>query len=109
MDQKPDLPYAGKRGTPERVKRGVTHQGQKAVKRQIKNFTGLDAPYEAPDAPDTWLKTVAGAKSCGLSGIEARLRPNQSSPLAKLTCQRSEMDRKRPARDMRVVSSSLAP
>jgi bifunctional enzyme CysN/CysC len=30
----------------------------KAAKRQIKNFTGFDSPYEAPEAPDVWLKTV---------------------------------------------------
>ena len=30
----------------------------KAARRQIKNFTGLDSPYETPEAPDVWLKTV---------------------------------------------------
>jgi len=30
----------------------------KAAKRQIRNFTGFDSPYEAPEAPDVWLKTV---------------------------------------------------
>lgn len=30
---------------------------KKARAGKIKNFTGLDAPYEAPDAPEVWLKT----------------------------------------------------
>jgi adenylylsulfate kinase len=31
---------------------------KKARAGQIKNFTGLDSPYEAPDAPDLTLKTA---------------------------------------------------
>jgi bifunctional enzyme CysN/CysC len=26
----------------------------------IKNFTGVDAPYEAPERPEVWLKTLSG-------------------------------------------------
>lgn len=33
----------------------------KAAQRQIKNFTGFDSPYEAPETPDVWLKTVGRA------------------------------------------------
>jgi bifunctional enzyme CysN/CysC len=30
----------------------------KAKAGTIKNFTGIDAPYEAPETPEVWLKTV---------------------------------------------------
>ena len=30
----------------------------KVTQQKIKNFTGIDAPYEAPETPDVWLKTV---------------------------------------------------
>jgi bifunctional enzyme CysN/CysC len=30
----------------------------KAAKGQIKNLTGFDSPYEPPEAPDIWLKTI---------------------------------------------------
>ena len=33
----------------------------KARRGELKNFTGIDSPYEAPEAPEVWLKTTASA------------------------------------------------
>ena len=33
----------------------------KARPGKIKNFTGVDAPYESPDAPEVHLRTVGNA------------------------------------------------
>ncbi len=34
---------------------------KRALKGEIKNFTGVDQPYEAPDAPELTLDTVGAA------------------------------------------------
>jgi len=31
---------------------------KKALAGQIKNFTGVDQPYEPPEAPEIWLDTT---------------------------------------------------
>jgi bifunctional enzyme CysN/CysC len=42
----------------ECARRDVKGLYAKALRGEIKNFTGVDSPYEAPDAPDIHLKTA---------------------------------------------------
>jgi adenylyl-sulfate kinase len=42
----------------ECVKRDPKGLYKKALNGEIKNFTGLDSPYEAPDNPDIHIKTL---------------------------------------------------
>jgi bifunctional enzyme CysN/CysC len=47
----------------ERDPKGLYH---KALEGEIKHFTGIDSPYEAPEAPELTLKTV-GNEAAGLA------------------------------------------
>lgn len=47
----------------------------KARKGEIMNFTGIDAPYEAPESPDLEIKTVKKDVDTCVSEILAYLRP----------------------------------
>lgn len=47
---------------------------KKALRHEIKNFTGLDAPYEAPEHPDIHLKTEDAAPSALIEFVEKILR-----------------------------------
>ena len=46
----------------------------KALKGEIKNFTGVDSPYETPEKADIHVKTVARAPEDLVDEIEAWLR-----------------------------------
>ena len=39
----------------------------------IKNFTGVDAPYEAPENPEVWLKTLAATPEQAAEAVAERL------------------------------------
>ena len=47
---------------------------EKAKSGAIKNFTGIDSPYEAPEKPELTLKTVTGAPEAHAQAIVAYLR-----------------------------------
>jgi bifunctional enzyme CysN/CysC len=47
---------------------------QRADAGQIKNFTGIDAPYEAPDAPEMHLRTLEASAEVLAERIVADLR-----------------------------------
>jgi bifunctional enzyme CysN/CysC len=47
---------------------------EKAKAGKIKNFTGIDSPYEAPQAPELTLKTVESTPEAQAEGIVKYLR-----------------------------------
>jgi len=46
----------------------------RALKDEIKNFTGIDSPYEAPEAPDVHLKTSGRSAEDLVAELEGWLR-----------------------------------
>ncbi|HMF66719.1 MAG TPA: sulfate adenylyltransferase subunit CysN [Phyllobacterium sp.] len=48
----------------------------KALRGEIKNFTGVDSPYEAPDSPELHLKTVGRTTEELASEVEKLLSDN---------------------------------
>jgi bifunctional enzyme CysN/CysC len=42
----------------EAERRDVKGLYKKARAGQLKNFTGVDSPYEAPEAPELWIDTT---------------------------------------------------
>ena len=49
---------------------------KKALKGEIKNFTGLDSPYEAPENPDILIKTETLSIEDACQKIEQHLKKN---------------------------------
>ncbi len=50
---------------------------QRALRGEIRNFTGVDAPYEAPEKPDVVIKTnIESVEEC-VNKIVTYLRENQ--------------------------------
>ena len=47
---------------------------EKAKAGKIKNFTGIDSPYEAPEHPDLTLKTVESTPEAQAESIVKYLR-----------------------------------
>ena len=45
----------------------------KARRGELKNFTGIDSPYEAPAAPDVHLRTQGTAPQALVDELSARL------------------------------------
>jgi len=46
----------------------------RALKGELKNFTGIDSPYEAPENPDLHLHTVGRAPEDMADELETWLR-----------------------------------
>ncbi|MBL8530866.1 MAG: adenylyl-sulfate kinase, partial [Hyphomonadaceae bacterium] len=46
---------------------------RKARAGQLKNFTGIDSPYEAPEHPDVFIDTTAMSAEAAADLIVARL------------------------------------
>lgn len=57
---------------------------RKALQGEIKNFTGLNSPYEAPDHPDLMLQTDLQTVEDSVSGILDMLRANRIIPLCSV-------------------------
>jgi bifunctional enzyme CysN/CysC len=47
---------------------------EKAKAGEIKNFTGIDSPYEAPEIPELHIETMTGDAATHAAAIVARLR-----------------------------------
>jgi adenylylsulfate kinase-like enzyme len=47
---------------------------KRAKAGEIKNFTGIDSPYEAPEAPEIHVRTVDVTPEAAAEQIVARLR-----------------------------------
>ena len=46
---------------------------RKVAQGQLRNFTGVDAPYEPPETPDIHIRTTEASAEELASGIAARL------------------------------------
>ena len=46
----------------------------KARRGELMNFTGIDSPYEAPEAPEIRIDTVASSVEAAADRVIARLR-----------------------------------
>jgi bifunctional enzyme CysN/CysC len=47
---------------------------KKARRGELKNFTGIDSPYEAPEAPELCVNTSTGTAEEAADRVVARLR-----------------------------------
>ena len=47
---------------------------KKARRGELKNFTGIDSPYEAPEAPELRVNTSTGSADAAADVVVARLR-----------------------------------
>jgi bifunctional enzyme CysN/CysC len=59
----------------EAEKRDVKGLYKKARSGQLKNFTGIDSPYEAPEAPEIRIDTTSLSAEQAADEIIARLIP----------------------------------
>lgn len=55
----------------------------KALRGDLKNFTGLDSPYEAPDAPEVHITTTTTSPSEAASLILQRVSSNNQTYVAE--------------------------
>jgi len=56
------------------IQRDVKGLYAKAKAGEIKNFTGIDSPYERPEMPELTLTTVAGDPAAEAERVQAFLR-----------------------------------
>ena len=65
------------------AERDVKGLYKKALAGEIKNFTGVDDPYEAPDAPEVLVETDVDAPEASAAQIIARLEELSLVPSAE--------------------------
>ena len=67
----------------------------KALRGEIKNFTGVDSPYEAPEKPDIRIDTMAKSNEVlarMIAAVEKELTPEQRVELDKFKAQRVQAE-----------------
>ena len=47
---------------------------EKARRGELKNFTGIDSPYEAPETPEIHIDTATSSSEAAADRVIARLR-----------------------------------